>query len=141
MKTILKAKEHITKLWGFQKPKDTVYRLMKYLLKIKVKDGLLLYNNVTGHMIHLTEEEAHILDKLPAKPTEQMQELISNHFLVPEDFDEYKSVNQLRKIYQTRSTGEAINQYVILPTTFCNAHCFYCYESDYPRFAIWAISV
>ncbi len=133
MKTIIAAKENITKLWGFPKPKDKVYRLMKYLLRIEVDDGLLLQNNVTGKLILLTKSEAEELDKLPAKPTEQMQELISDHFLVPEDFDEYKSVNQLRKIYQSRSTGEAINHYVILPTTFCNARCFYCYESDYPR--------
>ncbi len=133
MKTILAAKENITQLWGFPKPKDTVYRLMKYLLRIEVDDGLLLHNNVTGKMILLTKSEAEELLKLPEKPTELMRELISDHYLVSEDFDEYKSVNQLRKIYQSRSTGDAINHYVILPTTFCNARCFYCYESDYPR--------
>lgn len=133
MKTIVQARESLSKLWGNPKPKDTVYRLMKYLLRAKVNDGLLLHNNVTGHMVLLTQDEAKQLSKLPTKPTELIKELISYHFLVPEDFDEYKSVNQLRKIYRNRSTGDFINHYVILPTTFCNAHCFYCYESDYPR--------
>lgn len=133
MKTILPAKENIAQLWGYPKPKDTKYRLMKYLLRVDVEDGMLLHNCVTRHLVALTKEEAEAVSKLPANPTELTQELIANHFLVPEDFDEYRSVNQLRSIYQRRSTGDAISHYVILPTTFCNAHCFYCYESDYPH--------
>ena len=133
MKSILPAKEFITRLWGRPNPKDTVYRLMKYLLRFSVEDGVLLHNTVTGQLIHMTDEEAGLLDNLPAKPTDAMRELIADHFLVPNNFDEYSSVKQLRKILQSRETGDAINHYVILPTTFCNAHCFYCYESDYPR--------
>ena len=133
MKTILPAKEHITQLWGRPSPKDAVYRLMKYLLRFEVEDGLLLQNTVTGQFIHLTHEEADLLLNLPCKPTEAMRELIADHFLVPDNFNEYSSVKQLRRIYQSRDTGDSINHYVILPTTFCNARCFYCYESDYPH--------
>ena len=133
MKTILPAMEFITQLWGHPNPKDTVYRLMKYLLRIDVDDGLLLHNTVTGRLIHLTDTEKDLLSTLPGKPTESMRELIADHFLVPESFDEYSSVKQLRRILQNRETGNAVNHYVILPTTFCNARCFYCYESDYPR--------
>lgn len=133
MKTILEAKERIAQLWGHPKPKDTNYRLMKYLLQCEVEDGVLLHNCVTGHLVLLTSEEAKLLQSLPSGPTETMQELIADHFLVPEAYDEYKTVNQLRAIYQKRDTGDAINHYIILPTTFCNAHCFYCYESDYPH--------
>ncbi len=133
MKTILPAKEFVTRLWGRPKPKDTVYRLMRYLLRIDVDDGLLLHNTVTGQLIHLTEKEKDLLSTLPGKPAEIIRELIADHFLVPESFDEYSSVKQLRRILQSRETGDAVNHYVILTTTFCNAHCFYCYESDYPR--------
>ncbi len=133
MKTILAAKDNIVKLWGRPQPKDTDYRLMKYLLRVEVEDGILLHNVVTGHLIHLTPEEAKALDHLPSRLTASMQELISDHFLVPLDFDEYRSVRQLRTIFQMQDRGDWINHYVILPTTFCNAHCFYCYESDYPR--------
>jgi len=133
MKTILAARDSIAQLWGCPRSKDTTYRLMKYLLRVEVEDGILLHNNVTGHLVLLSNEEAEVLPNLPAKPSESMKELIANHFLVPEDFDEYRSVKQLRAICRKRSTGDAINHYIILPTTFCNAHCFYCYESDYPR--------
>lgn len=133
MKTILEAKESIAHLWGYPKPKDVNYRWMKYLLKAETEDGVLLLNTVTRHMILLTEEDTKLLSELPCMPSDMMQELIANHFLVPEDYSEYKAVNQLRKIYQSSYTGNAINHFVVLPTTFCNAHCFYCYENDYPR--------
>ena len=133
MKTIVPAKENIAKLWGHPKPKDTTYRLMKYLLKVEVNEGTLLHNVVTGQLILLTPDEMAQLSHLPNKPCDFIEELVENHFLVPEEYDEYKSVKQLRMIYRARSTGDAINHYVILPTTFCNAHCFYCYESDYPH--------
>ena len=133
MKTILPAMEDAAQLWGYPKPKDKVYRLMKYILQVDVEDGLLLHNCVTRQLIHLSKEEAEQLSGLPAQPSETMQGLIENHFLVPEDFDEFKSVNQLRKICQARQTSDVINRYIILPTTFCNARCFYCYESDYPH--------
>lgn len=133
MKTILAAKDSVEQLWGAPKPKDTVYRLMKYLLRVDVDDGVLLHNNVTGQLVKLTNEEADVLLNLPIKHTEHCTELIANHFLVPVDFDEYRSVIQLRKILQNRSDGETINHFVILPTTYCNARCFYCYESGYPH--------
>lgn len=134
MKTILPPNENTAKLWGKQKVKEqATYRLMKYLLRVEVEEGILLHNAVTGHLILLTTQETEMLSSLPAELLESMRELIEGHFLVPEDFDEYRSVNQLRKIYQSQSVGSAINNYIILPTTFCNARCFYCYESDYPR--------
>ncbi len=133
MRTILPAKESIAQLWGYPKPKDTVYRLMRYILQIETEDGILFHNNVTGHLILLSNEEAELLTKLPVKPKESIRELIADHFLVPDNYDEYNSVKQLRRIFQSRQTRDFINHYTILPTTYCNAHCFYCYESDYPR--------
>ena len=134
VKVILEPREDIVRLWGEQRVKIRItYRPMKYLLRCEVEEGVLLHNVVTRQLILLSNDEKMILSDLPAIATEPMKELIENHFLVPEDFDEYRSVNQLRKICQSRSAGDAINHYIILPTTYCNAHCFYCYESDYPR--------
>lgn len=133
MKTISEGRQNITQIWGYQKPDNIRYRLMKYVLQLKVKEGLLLHNVVTGQLVLLTEEEEEEISNLPNTVLGRLEELIQNHFLVPEAFNEYKSVNQLRKICRFSSTGDAINHYIILPTTFCNAHCFYCYESDYPQ--------
>ena len=133
MKTILSGVDAYKKVWGNPTQKDTTYRLMKYLLYCEFEDKILLHNTVTGQLVELTNEEAQLIQRLPLKPTEHMSDLIANHFLVPEYFDEYKSVNQLRLIYQRRRPGNRINHFIILPTTFCNARCFYCYESGYPH--------
>lgn len=134
MKTIVEPKEYIVRLWGKQSIQEqTSYRLLKYHFRCDSEDGILLHNTITGHIVLLSDEEGKVLEKLPSKPTSAMKEMIENHFLVPEEYDEHKTVNQLRKIYQSRATGDAITNYIILPTTFCNAHCFYCYESDYPH--------
>ena len=137
MKTIVKPKDHIQKLWGRQRINETgTYRLMKYVLQVEHEDKVLLHNVVTGQLVELEQEEKQLLGKLPMIFSSELEQLVTNHFLVPEDFDEYKSVKQLRLVYRTSqvsASGNHINHYVILPTTFCNAHCFYCYESDYPR--------
>lgn len=137
MKTIVKPKEHISNLWGKQRINETEeYRLMHYVLRVDHDGKVLLHNVVTGQLVELEQDEAEVLEKLPIAYNPGIEQLVTEHYLVPKGFDEYKSVNQLRKIYRTRqtcATGEYINHYVILPTTFCNAHCFYCYESDYPR--------
>ncbi|MBR3740552.1 MAG: radical SAM protein [Clostridia bacterium] len=134
MKTIVEPKKYIVNLWGKQRIKETdVYRLMRYVLRVDHEGKVLLHNAVTGQLAELSREEAAMLEKLPAVYDPVMEQLAAGHFLVREGFDEYKSVHQLRRIYKSRFTGKAITHYVILPTTFCNAHCFYCYESDHPR--------
>ena len=134
MNTIVEAKGSIANLWGKQVIKEQVrYRLLKYLLQINQDGQVLLYNVVTGQYVVLSEDEADIINGLPSVYNPKMEALVRDHFLVPEGFNEYKSVKQLRAIYQRRSINDVISHYIILPTTFCNARCFYCYESDYPR--------
>lgn len=134
MITIVEPKEAIAKLWGKQKVRESdTYRLMRYVLRVDHEGKVLLHNVVTGQLVVLSEEEARALDQLPTAYTPTMEQLVSEHYLVSEDYDEYRSVNQLRRVFQSRDTGSAINHYIILPTTYCNARCFYCYESDYPR--------
>ena len=137
MKTIVKPKDHVEKLWGRQRIDETgTYRLMHYVLQVEHEDKVLLHNVVTGQLVELEKEEQELLEKLPMKYSSGMEQLVTDRYLVLEGFDEYKSVKQLRLVYRTNqvnASGKHINHYVILPTTFCNAHCFYCYESDYPR--------
>lgn len=134
MKTIVEPKAYIDKLWGKQRINETeTYRLMHYVLQVDHDDKVLLHNVVTGQLAELDPEEVELLAKLPAVYTPGMEQLVMEHYLVPERFDEYKSVKQLRLICQRRQTGDAVNHYIILPTTYCNARCFYCYESDYPH--------
>lgn len=106
---------------------------MRYLLKTQVEDGLLLYNVVTSEMILLEGDEEKLFNGLPAPRDPAMDELIARHFLVPEGFDESKSVEQLRALLKKLEPSKRVSGFTILPTTECNARCYYCFESDHPR--------
>ena len=53
--------------------------------------------------------------------------LVKNGFLVPTDCDEFANITSNLKI----ETKGNINYFTIIPTTACNAKCFYCYEEGY----------
>lgn len=131
MKIIKKAKSSVTKLLGKQKIKKTSYRLMKYTLLRECKDETLLYNVITGELAILDKDEQRVLESLPCEISEEYGWLIEKYFLVPVDYDEKKTVNQLRGILGIMEDKGAVTGYTILPTTYCNARCFYCYECNY----------
>lgn len=133
MKTITEPRKNIALLWKRRKPEQAVYRPMKYLLRAQVEDGLLLYNVVTSEMVLLEQHEARLFESLPAAYSPEMDELIARHFAVPEGFDESKSVEQLRALLKKLNPAKRVSGFTILPTTECNARCYYCFESDHPR--------
>ena len=132
MKTIVNPNGKIHLVIGKQKKKDVEYRLMKYLLRVEVEDGVLLHNIISGCMVYLPLSEWPMKDGLPQCCTSDMDKLIEGYFLVPTDFDEYEFVRGLRQVLQLieRNKQKPVTKYTILPTTCCNAHCFYCYESE-----------
>jgi radical SAM protein with 4Fe4S-binding SPASM domain len=132
MKTIVEPKEHIEKLWGKQRiHEDAVYRQMRYVLRVDHDGKVLLHNVVTGQLVVLSEDEAETLQKLPAEYSPKMEQLVAEHYLVPEDYDEHQQVVNLRNILWRivdAHTPEHVTSYLILPTTACNARCWYCFE-------------
>ena len=132
MRVIAKGDSNVIKLLGKQKVKpDFPYRLMRYTLRQECDKGLLLHNVITGKLILLDSAGAKRLDSLPGAFTDDLSELIEDYFVVPDVFDEQKLVDTLRMLAKRVLTPEGVNSYVILPTTCCNARCFYCYESQY----------
>ncbi len=131
MQTIKKARSGVEKAWGRQKMKDTRYRLLRYTLSEEYGDGLLLQNAMTGELLKLDEKEKNFINTLPRTVPEEYNALIEKHFLVPMEYDEQKAVAQLRRILTALNRSRDITGYTILPTTHCNARCFYCYECDY----------
>jgi len=132
MITIVEPKESIEKLWGKQKVhEDATYRLMQYVLRVDHGGKVLLHNVVTGRLVVLDQAETETVDKIPMKYEPTMEQLIVEHYLVPEGNDEHQQVMNLREILRKLDAAqkeEGIVHYTILPTTACNAHCFYCYE-------------
>jgi len=62
-----------------------------------------------------------------------MQFLIEDYFLVPIDFEENKTVHELRALIKQLFARKRINNYLILTTTNCNARCAYCFEEGIRR--------
>lgn len=131
MKTIKEPKKKLAVLWRRPKPEKTVYRTMKFLLQAQVEDGLLLYNIVTSEIVLLDDSEKALINSLPAAYNSEMDELIARHFLVKEDFNENKSVEELRALIKELEPSKRVEGFTILPTTECNARCYYCFESNH----------
>lgn len=132
MKTIVEPEEHIRRLWGKQNvDAKAVYRLMHYVLRVDQDGKVLLHNVVTGQLAVLEPDEAKMLNALPMGFCSEMQELIEEHYLVAESFDEHVQVRSMRKIlrmYNESQSTDDITAYTILTTTACNARCYYCFE-------------
>lgn len=106
------------------------YRPMYYVVEQSVDEGLLLYHNMTRALLLLTPEEAKIYKSHPT----DLPQLIEQWYLVPESHDDRLLSRQIRDVARMLKTkSDAITSYTILPTTDCNARCFYCFEKGRSR--------
>lgn len=122
MQIIIPTASQFEQIVGSQKRTDgQCYRLMTYVVQQPVANGLLLYNTLTCSLLLLTPDEA-------ADITVQ-QELIDRWFLVPQEHDDMKLCRQIRQMAALlKPAAKTVIGYTILPTTGCNARCFYCFE-------------
>lgn len=101
------------------------YRPMYYVVEQPVDEGLLLYHTMTKALLLLTPEEAKIYKTNPTA----LPQLVEEWFLVPQSHDDRLLSLQIRDVAKMlEKSSDAITGYTILPTTDCNARCFYCYE-------------
>lgn len=127
MKTIRPAFATVAGVCGSQKVKANVeYIPSRHCLRVPCQAGELLYHALTGALVLLPKGLTGESDR---------EELIKNWFLVPEDFDEIRHVDDVKRIVAMLkpSVREKTN-FTILTTTDCNARCFYCYELGIRRF-------
>ena len=138
MITIVEPIVHIDRVWGKQKIiEDGKYRLMQYVLRVDYDGKVLLHNTVSGQLVELSQAEAEALNELPTAYKPAMEALIRDHYLVLNSCDEHYQVLCLRDIFQKiinngRRVKGIITSYTILPTTACNARCYYCFEHGVP---------
>lgn len=115
------ANDTIIKLLGTQNySRDDNYRLSFSCIQVSVDDQLLIYNCVTKELILISQS---------LKENDKML-LINKWFLVPENFCENKMYKELRSILTLIPEKEKSGTITILPTTACNANCFYCFEKN-----------
>ena len=99
---------------------SSVYRGSYY--NISDKSGCIVYNTASGAIVD--GWNGYFIDNLSQ---EDRTLLIENGFLVPYDYDEFSSL-----VGEIEVKGKnSINFFTIIPTTACNAKCFYCYEEHY----------
>lgn len=127
MKTIINPKSIVIKMLGKQKIQDKQYRLLRFVLETKCEDGWLLYNLVTGELILVNEEERELIRNIQEPLHQILNIFVEKYFIVPCDYNEYEMIESLRKIKRAFSKN-SVHTYSILPTTACNARCFYCFE-------------
>lgn len=112
---------------GKQTRKDgTDYRLMHYVVKQEVEEGVLLYHTLTCALVLVTHEEARNLTTGDG--------LIEHWFLVPVGHNDKKFCKLVRfgaKMMLQRPKG--IRKYTVVTTTGCNARCAYCFEKGTKR--------
>ena len=131
MITIEKGREEYCRLLISRGNRKTLYSPSRYFLREETADGELVCNTLTGELALLSQEESGFLKYGPQEYRPEMERLIRSRFLVPEDCAESRTVDELRALQlRRRAARRIITQYNILPTTCCNARCFYCYESD-----------
>lgn len=94
----------------------------------------LIFNTMTRQTLEAEDIFDIFLNKRELafdKENADMAELVRRHFLVPKNADEVKNylgtIEVLRLLDKKLAPGH--KAYVILPTTACNARCFYCYEN------------
>ena len=107
------------------------YVLSNFCLFEKIDFGYLLYNNLTKSLFILSDEEYCFLKELKyffPKDNIFIQNLIKNWILVSKDLNQIDLVNQVRDFAKLLDYKNYIDSFIILPTTGCNARCFYCYE-------------
>ena len=131
MRVIVQGNKRIEQLLTKKIQNDVIYRPSSYLLIQRIEDGFLFCNTVTGALAYLTEDEKRVFDDLPSFPNDNYKDLIKHGYVVRSDCDELQIVEQLRAVFlKLKESRRIINNYNILPTTGCNARCFYCYQSD-----------
>lgn len=105
------------------------YKLTAFCIMTQTDDGFLLCHCATGELVLLREEEYQaICSGEPLKGS--WAKVLSDHLFLPhKDEDEYAKVDCERKEAAVRAKEDkAITEFTVLPTTRCNARCFYCYE-------------
>ena len=98
-------------------------RMSSFYYEVKVKSGYVLYNTLTKEILFVDEKEYY--------DNEIKNLLFEKWFYVPTDFNEMNFVDDIRNIikYTLRQPSGFVS-YIILPTTGCNARCFYCFEAN-----------
>ncbi|MDO4415847.1 MAG: radical SAM protein [Erysipelotrichaceae bacterium] len=132
MKKLTEAKQSILNLIGQSLPnKETLMKRSKYVVPFDIDGRKLFYNTLTGECL-IMEENDDLQETILYQPGMDIsEELITHRFYVKNETDEFKSYCGLLSLLRVMQRSDDIYYFTILPTTHCNARCFYCFEKDF----------
>lgn len=141
MQIIFDANKNLDSILGKQKfDSQKKYRYMNFVICEDAPDGsLILYNNMTKSacVLDKSEKEAYESKDFSHKTNKW---LLENWYFVPQGFSETKTFVQIRDLYsfikKDRDKITCPTNFTILPTTNCNARCFYCYENGCKKYSM-----
>ena len=132
MKIIEEQSQLISKTLGKQMINtETAVRPLSYVRSIPVKEGTLLFNILSGELLLLDETEIEYFAPQHKVANSTVKQLVEKWFLVPENTDDCQLSKQLVTVINSINnifSSPQISSFTILPTTDCNARCFYCFE-------------
>ena len=124
MKEILKPDATLCKLLPKIQPRTEItYVASQFAVPFAHNGRQFVFHTLTKQCVE-TELPASV------KAGEGYDKLIAAQFLVPEDRDECAYYNAISALMRLHGRKKGIVQYIILPTTGCNARCVYCFEEN-----------
>ncbi len=123
-------------LLGRQPPPEAGERIRRscFVYSLHHAGSCLLFHTLTRELLALPPAAADRIEPGRLYPASALEEelargLYEHYFLVPEHAPESQTYLELKDVLVLKEElPKGITHYVILPTTTCNARCFYCYE-------------
>lgn len=129
MKIVSSPIKEVIDIVGAQLVQSCALRKSSFYYEVKIKNGYVLYNTLTKEILFVDEEEYHD-DAIK-------NVLVEKWFYVPSEFNEMNFVDDIRNVIKyTLCQPSGFVSYIILPTTDCNARCFYCFEANSKKIAM-----
>lgn len=106
-------------------------RKIKYQFWEEISSNYLHYNAFSNQFLLLNKEKHDLLEtdhiiNIEEKMPSFYQILLTNQFIVPDDFDEY-AITVYRK--KQKQFDASMYQIMVNTTLDCNLNCWYCYEN------------
>ncbi len=134
--SIFRGDPRVRALMGRQKPPIDGEGIRRSCFAFCMYDGgeYLVFHTMTRRLLALPPQYIDYFIEGKVFPLSVLEhpaaaKLYEDHFLVPENTQESRVYLELKDILVLKEElPRAVSRYVILPTTACNARCFYCFE-------------
>lgn len=128
--------------WTPPEPRDTIQRLFdsdktyvlsKFNIFKEFPDLVLVWNTASESIVSISQDEEKELHSFLAnQPGERASIFIRSLYdlgiIVEQGEDEFLKFDYIRK--RSITNDDSIKSFIIIPTTRCNARCFYCFAGE-----------